>query len=91
MALSRLFITDSRLTDRPGIDALTNEAMDDAVAFGITGVRELLLYVFLVFKHGRHVGHDQAHAWIGALLRDTLLPPEAKLPVIYARLALDRP
>ena len=85
--LARLFPGDPRLGDEPAMRARIEGAIERAVAYGIDGVREVSLFVFLAHELGPGFEEAPGRVWMKALLDDQALPASARLDVIYARLA----
>lgn len=85
-ALPEVFPGDPRLADEPAMRAQIREGIAGAAGHGITGGREVTLYVFLLIEHGPGFEDAPKTRWMGKILRDPELHDAAKLDLIYARL-----
>ncbi len=87
-ALPEVFPADPRLADEPLMRTLIREGVAGAAWHGITGGREVTLYVFLLIEYGRGFEEAKETRWMGRILQDPDLQGGAKLDLIYTRLEM---
>jgi hypothetical protein len=84
--LAQLFPDDPAVKDESAMRVLIDDGIRRAEAHGITRLREVSLFVFLVKDLGPDFEKRPENHWIEEILLDEELEEQEKMDVIYRRL-----
>ena len=81
---ARRYFAEARALDDEALDRRSTVAIERAAVYGITGEREISLWLNLAFTFGDAFDADPRHPWAAAALHDPSAPgPRIRMSRLY--------